>query len=418
MKKLQKTISLMGILISLSFTTLFASPFFSGNAGAMLNFQADKNEVTFDPEMDFTAFFSGQFNFTENLWSHLEFSLKTVDLLDKSLFTATDALFQLDELSLIKRTTSLNGSNYFSVYMGTYDPIGSDIFLQRYFGIEPIGTKLADTYMGLAGSILYPHFGIGIADVIKPNAKPVAYGAYLYLNNENSQYYILNADLRFATSMRYFSCDVLAGIGTPLYDTTKEESTFLTIKKLYFHAGTSILIGNNYTTSLFIQAGLFNASYEKGGNFTLSPESLYFLFEPRFRMNNAMLNLSIYSIPEATAEKFLFVDAPLGIDLNFYSDAISIVNKRFTMGIHAGFGLPGKTIFSLFPENKLDPSDNILNLLMDLKSLNFEVNVTPYMSTEVFGGELNAQVKLRIMDFFVTKWYHAFCAEVGYKTSF
>lgn len=420
MKKTHKILAAIGTLLTVSLANLSASAFFTGYAGGMLNFNADREAEKFDPQMDLSAFFSGQFNFSENLWSHLEFSLITQDLMDQSLFSSTPASFQLDELSLIRRGTTLNGNNYFSIYMGTYDPIGSDIFLQRYFGIEPIGTKLADTYLGLAGSILYPHFGIGIADIVKPNKSPIAYGGYFYLNNENPSYYILNADFRFATSLRYFTLDFLAGIGAPLYDTYKGESTFLVINKLYFHTGASILIGNNYTTSLFIQAGLFNASYEKDSKFKLASDSFYILFEPRFRIKNAHLNLSIYTLPKSTVDKFLFVDETLGADLNVYSDTISIGGKRFTMGIHGGFGLPGRNLFSLFPENKIegDESNNLMALLLDITTFQFDINVTPYMATEFLGGEINAQVKIKVMDFLKTNWYKAFSAEVGFKTSF
>lgn len=418
MKKTCKLLTVLGSLFIFSLTSLYASSFFTGYAGGMLNYSANQKSEKFDPQMDLTAFFSGQFTVSENFWSHLEFSIKTADLFSKELFDATDASFQLDELSLIKRGISINGYNYFSVYMGTYDPIGSDIFLQRYFAIEPIGTKLADTYLGLAGSILYPHFGIGISDVLKSNTKPIAYGFYLYLNNENSQYYIANADIRFATSMRYFTLDMLAGVGAPLYDTYKGESTFLVINKLYFHAGTSILIGNNYTPSLFLQAGLFNASYEKGASFQFSSDSIYALFEPRFVINNGHLNISVYALPKKTADKFLFVDDTLGADLNFYSDTISVSSKLFTMGLHIGFGLPNKTLFSFMKENKFKPEDNLENLINDIKTLNFDINVTPYMSTELFGGQINAQIKIRLMDLIVDKWYKGFCAEFGYKASF
>ena len=53
-------------------------------------------------------------------------------------------IIEIDEFSIIKRGVLNDSSNYFSVFMGTYDPIGSDIFLQRYFGITPIASKIAD----------------------------------------------------------------------------------------------------------------------------------------------------------------------------------------------------------------------------------------------------------------------------------
>lgn len=417
MKKI-KFFSTIIFFSAIFFTNLNASPSFSGQAGGMLNFQNDESVSKYSPELDLSAFFSGQFGFSENMWSHLEFSIKTESLLNKTLFSSTAADFQLDELSFIARNTTLNGYNYFSAYMGTYDPIGSDIFLQRYFGLEPIGTKLADTYQGIAGSILYPHFGIGVADIIKPFSKPIAYGAYVYLNNENSQYYIMNADLRFATTLRYFTVDFCGGVGAPLYDTYKGESVFLVISKIYFHAGTTMLIGNNYTNSLFIQAGLFNTSYEKGGSWTINSDSIYLLFEPRFLTKNSHINFSIYNLPQNTVDNFLFVDDTLGLDLNIYSDTIPISAKLFTLGIHLGFGMPGKNIMSFQVENSYDSDNNLSNLLSDLKDLNFDVNITPYISTELFGGNINALFKIGIMDFVTNKWYDAFRVEVGYKKQF
>ncbi|MCR5285477.1 MAG: hypothetical protein K6D95_07755 [Treponema sp.] len=418
MNKAGKFLTGLLVFLTLTISSGYSSSFFTGYAGGMLNLGADSSASQYNPELDLTAFFSGQFSYSENFWSHLEFSIETEDLFDQSLFSKTDSAFQVDELSFIKRNPTLNGSNYFSAYMGTYDPIGSDIFLQRYFGIEAIGTKLAESYLGLAGSILYPHFGIGIADVIKPSTKPTAYGFYLYLNNENSQYYILNADLRFATSLRYFTFDICGGIGAPLYDTYKGESIFLVISKIYLHAGTTMLLGNNYTTSLFLQAGLFNTSYQKGSSWELATDSIYLLLEPRFRTKNSHINLSIYALPQTTVDKFLFVDDTLGVDLNIYSDTIPISAKMYTMGVHLGFGLPEKSILSFFPTNKSDPNDNLANLIQSIMSLNFDVNVTPYIATEIFGGEINAQLKLKIMDFVNKEWYKAFSAEVGYRVKF
>ena len=69
-------------------------------------------------------------------------------------------------------------------------------------------------------------------------------------------------------------------------------------------------------------------------------------------------------------------------------------------------------------ENKFKPEDNLESLINDIKTLNFDINVTPYMSTELFGGQINAQVKIRLMDLIVDKWYKGFCAEFGYKASF
>lgn len=413
MKKTLKILSTVSILLALTASSIFASPAFTAQTGAMLQNTAstDEEEGKYDAHLNLSAFFSGQLNFTESLWGRMEFSLQTEDLIEKELFTSTGAQFQIDEISLIKRSPTLNGYNYFSAYMGTYDPIGSDIFLQRYFGIEPIGTKLAESYLGIAGSILYPHFGIGISDVIKLKEKPIAYGAYLYMNNENSQYYIINADARFATSLRYFTMDLCAGIGAPLYDTYKGESIFLVISKVYLHAGTTILIGNNYTTSLFFQGGLFNTSLEKGGKITPAADSIYLLLEPRFRTTNSHINISIYALPQKAVNKCLFLDDTMGVDINIYSETIPIKAKLYTMGIHVNTGFPNYTLLSF-------KKDNIPNVVEDLKNMNFDINITPYVATDIFNGQINGQIKLKLMDFVNKEWYEAVSAEIGYRTKF
>ena len=59
------------------FNTLSASTFFSGYSGAKLNYSAKSESKEYDPELKLQAFFAGQFNFSENLWSHMEISLDT-----------------------------------------------------------------------------------------------------------------------------------------------------------------------------------------------------------------------------------------------------------------------------------------------------------------------------------------------------
>ena len=118
--------------------SVFATTFFSGFAGGKLNYSTIEGSEEYSPELKLQAFFQGQFNFSKNLWSHLEISLNTQNLISQSIFHETDSVFQIDEMSLIYRTPMENSANYLGVFMGTFDPIGSDVFLQRYFGIDNI----------------------------------------------------------------------------------------------------------------------------------------------------------------------------------------------------------------------------------------------------------------------------------------
>lgn len=400
-----KKIILFAAVISLC-SALFAEPAFSGYSGGKVNY-ATNEEVTdkYDPDLKLQAFFQGQFNFSQNMWGRLEFSIDTGDFLSKELFHKTSAFFEIDELSLTFKSNSDTGANYFSVFMGTYDPIGSDIFLQRYFGIQPIASKITESWLGIAGSILYPHFGIGIADVKRLLNSPVTFGGYAYINHEDRFYYVFNTDFRFACVYRYFTFDFAGGIGIPLSNSNQGQEVIAAIEKIYWHAGTTMLVGNNYTQSLFIQAGLFNAPFTKRNGTEISPDDIYLLFEPRFLLENAHVNLTLYSVPKDTADKLMFIDDTLGANLNIYGDSFSLGANRFTIGTNFGF--------SFVDKNLLD-----LKNPMELIKGSYNITMTPYMSTNFLSGELHTQVSIKFMKFATKHWYEAFTADIGYTAKF
>ena len=387
-------------------TGLFAATSFSGYAGGKLNYSANPAVKEFDPDLKLQAFFAGQFNFSQNIWSHLEFSIDTGDLLAQSIFHETESMFQIDEISLICRANMYSSANYFSAFMGTYDPIGSDIFLQRYFNISPINSKITESYLGLAGSILYPHFGIGVSDVIKLYTEPLAFGGYIYVNHEDENFYVLNGDLRFATVLSYLICDFAGGVGIPLADKYKGEDVIIAVEKLYWHAGTTILIGNNFTNSLFMQAGIYNASFRAKQDSTIvSPDDIYILIEPRLLIANAHFNMTIYSLPKKTVEKLLFVDDTLGIDFNIYSSASVAASDSVTFGSHLSVSLIDKTFNDLKDMQKFTSED-------------LNISLTPYIESQFLSGQLHLQATVRLMDFMREKAGHAFSVDLGYRTKF
>ena len=401
MKFLNKKIFSIIIILTCS-SYFFASSFFSGYAGGKLNYSTNPDAEQYDPDLKLQAFFAGQFNLNENFWTHLEFSVDTNDLINENFFTATESLFQIDELSLIARAQTQNASNYFSAFMGTYDPIGSDVFLQRYFSIKSITSKLSDSYLGLAGSILYPHFGFGISDVVKFYQSPIAIGGYLYFNHEDSKFFVFNADLRAACVSRYFTCDFALGLGIPLAN--NQEDYIIAVEKLYWHAGTTMLFGNDYTTSLFVQAGLYNATFKSNNNVIVGKDDIYLLIEPRFFTNNLHINLSFYSLPPKTVRKMLFVEDTLGFDANIYSDSVMIGAKQLTIGSHLAFSFVDKSLFDFSSGNLMDNGYNI--------------DLTPYISTDFLTGELHIQGKVKLMEFARGFAAKAFSVDIGYRTKF
>ena len=122
---------LFGLLFPLS-----AASNFSGSAGVKSAVQSDTNSNYLDPAMTVQAFFSGQFDFSKHIILRAGFSLATEDLLENGIFEDINAKFKIDELSLTTQFLVGNFSNYLGFYAGTYEPVGTDVFLRRYFGID------------------------------------------------------------------------------------------------------------------------------------------------------------------------------------------------------------------------------------------------------------------------------------------
>lgn len=393
-------------------SAIFASTFFSGLAGGKIGYSS--NQITnengknvMDPDLKLQAFFAGQFNFTQNSWGRMELSIDTQDFINQSLFTSTDSSFQIDELSLTFRNQNLRMSNYFSAFMGTYDPIGSDIFLQRYFPVGEIASNLTNSWLGLDGSILYPHFGIGISDVIRLYNQPIAFGGYVYFNHEDKKYYVLNSDLRFACNYRYFTCDFATGIGAPLSNKFKGQDVIIAIDKLYWHCGTTLLVGNSYTQSFYALAGIFNIELRAKKH--IDPETLikdtYLLLEPRFIMGQNHLNITLFTLPADTVKKIQYIDDTLGINFNFYSDNLLSTSSPLTIGCHAQLSFTNKNLTNI----------KEFNTFFSKQANCFNVNIMPYVTTGFLSGQLNGMLKINCMKFAKNAWYEAITADIGYK---
>lgn len=394
------------VIFILCTAAVFSESFFSGYTGGKLTYSAEQEADEYNPELRLQAFFQGQFNYSENLWSHIEFSINTDDFISEELFHSTGSDFSIDEISLISKAQIEDSTNYLSLFMGTYDPIGSDIFLRRYFATEPIASKITESWLGMAGSILYPHFGLGLSDVLRLHKTPAAVGFYTYLNHEDQKYFVLNADLRFALVYRYLSFDIAGGIGAPLSDRYENEDVWLAVDKVYWHAGTTLLLGNNYTQSLFIQAGLFNAPFTRSSKtINATANDIYLLVEPRFIIGPTHINISVYSFPEDTVKKLSTVVDTLGANINFFADSLAIGRKIFSFGTHVSYSLPGKTFLDLKQP-------------MELLKSEFNVTMTPYIYTNFLSGQLHFQGTVNFVELTKGPWYKSITADIGFRTNF
>ena len=395
---------LVSILLLISAASrVFGVTAFTGYAGGKLNQGANEKSEDYEGELKLQAFFAGQFNFNQNIWSHLEFSIDTDNLLTDDVFKKTPAQFRIDELSFTGKMTFTSTVNYLSAFIGMYDPIGSDILLQRYFGIEGIASKVTDSWLGTGNSILYPQWGMGMADVLKFYTLPTLIGIYAYVNSEDDEYKVFNVDLRNAFSFHYFTMDLAAGLGAPLSDKSQGKDVIVAINKLYWHMGTTILLGNNYTAAaLFAQMGINNASIQpKANKMEITPETCYFLLEPRFYNGVAHAHISFYILPKDTVSELMVLDDTLGININVFRN-INTRNNIFTIGFHLGAGFDDKYVNDLIKFSDYDISD-------------LNVNLIPYFSTNILSGTLNSSLKVKIKEFTRGKPGKAFVIDLGYK---
>ncbi|MCK9169827.1 MAG: hypothetical protein M0P01_05380 [Treponema sp.] len=389
-----------------SLTESHAAGFFSGYAGIKTDLGlSDASGSTFDPQLLLQSFFAGQFNLTNDLIARIEFSLNTDDLIENSVFKKTPADFQIDEISLIYRKQFSGLTNYLSGFMGTYEPIGSDIFLRRRFGIQPISSKITESWLGLSGSVLYPLFGIGLSDVIQSTTQPLAAGFYCYINHENSDNYVFNSDLRYACVYPYIYLDLAGGIGAPMKTDYNGEKVIMLIDTLYAHGGMDLLIGNNFTPfSFYTQAGIYDIPIERDmTSFTVDPDKVYLLFEPRFKMSTFLLRFTLFSLPADTVEKLLFINDTLGLNLLSYTDSLYIGSTKIAFGINTTFSVPDESFLLFFHPDEFS-----------LDTLN--IALSPYISVQMFSGELHIMEKMQLTDLAEGSYATAFKLHIGYRT--
>ncbi|MBP5251101.1 MAG: hypothetical protein J6Z17_01650 [Treponema sp.] len=407
-------------------STLFAfdMPFFSGYAGFLGDITHDRASEDFDPEFKAESFFSGQLDFGGDLLLRGEFYIATEDLVDANLFEDSDApnaFFRLEEISATYKLSTLKSSHYFSLFLGSFEPIGSDIFLQRQFGIQPIGPRFTESWHGLSGASVYPFFGTGVSYVYHPeNSGSLALYAYINQQTEVEETRkVINTDLRISRLSPNITLDLSAGLAFPLENKDANgNDVVLLVQEVQLHAGFNLLLGNRYTTSLFAQGGFSefvittSSTVKKDG---ISFSDIYFYLEPRFHLRKAQIHIAAFNIPRKSADDMLYLKEIVNADLNIknmlgvnvctVTDNLYIGNTNITFGIHSTLALTDADLEALKEDFKV------------LKDWNYEVFVTPFVSIPVLGGTLNGSITANVTN--ISKDIHsALMGTVGFKTQF
>ena len=402
----KKTFFIIYILSAVLAHRISAAGFFSGYTGIKADADFADASGAFDMQLKLQSFFAGQFNLANNLIVRTEFSMRTGDIIDNTIFNKTPADFKIDELSFIYRKQFLDSVNFFSVFAGTYEPIGSDLFLRRQFGIEAISSKITESWLGLSGSIVCPLFGIGISDIVRFSETPIATGGYLYVNRENpDNNFVLNADARFACAYQYFILDAAAGINSPMKNKNGAgEDVLLLIDSLYAHAGITMLVGNNYTPcSFFTQAGVYDLPLKEGSDtFSFDIESIYLLAEFRIRASSYQAMLAAFSLSSDTVSELLFIRDTLGFNLTLCNPSVYIGAQRFEFGIHNTLSFKDKTYMDL---------QDFADLFASVPT----IASSPYAAVKIGRGEFRSMLQICISDLIKDSSAAAFECNFGYK---
>lgn len=400
-----KKILITGLLFYISLN-LFCETFFSGIAGGIIKVKAEQNaENNIKPAVLLDAYLSGQANFSQNVWSRISFSLQTDNLMENAPFGKTTSLFQVDEVSFTIRQKIDSFNNYFSLYMGNYEPIGSDLFLTRQFGISPISSRITETWQNVSGNLLFNQSGFGLCDIMRFKG-PVALGIYAYMNNTSENTHSVNTDFRLGGTQRFLTFDINLGLGAPVAK-GKYDDVLFAVEKINWHTGATFLIGNYYTSSLFIQGGILKGLFTTGqGINKIDKDDIYFLIEPRFTGKTVKTHLSFFFLPPETVSSLFFVNGQLGANLNIFTDKLRSRNTGFDMGLNTGLTFNNLTL------------NNLETWMTSVKSMDFQLYVTPYISAKIAEGEINSMVSLNVMGLISSKIQDSVTVNIGYKSSF
>ncbi len=397
--------------------------FFNGYTGFLVGIQNDDDKNHFDPSFLGEGFFAGQVDFFGRFFLAGEFYLKANDIFDYNIFEEENrnANFRIENLSATLKVNSFRASHYLNLYRGNFEPLGSDLFLQRQFGVSSICSSFTESYHGAEGPTYYPFFAdVGLSYVLHPETN-FAFGINIYKNDiekiqssddEKKEKDTLCLDLRFAGLCGPSIIDFCAGLGLPCDTNTTDDESLLSIKELQFHCGLNLLVGNKSKSSLLIQAGinklLFTKEYDDDK--ILDIRNIYAFVEAS-ASGKIGFDMSGFLLPVESAKDMIFLrpiatrytdtENLYGANLNIHKENVGSEKSSVSIGLHTTLA------FSI-----IDPSD-------DNKKIKTTLAFSPYVGVDLLGGTLGASVSINfnIPDVY-TDPDKCYFASIGFKRNF
>ncbi len=330
------------------------------------------------PELKLSGVFAGQYNMNNSLLFRGSFGIRTDDIITNGFFQDTPSYFTVNELSASFKLPTSVITQQLAIFMGQYESLGSDEFLQKSFSTVNYASSLFKNQLSLFSEGIVNYSGVGISYSMK-FASQKALGFYFYYD-EKYNFNFLNLDLRFASASDSILFDIGAGAALPLESTdSDDEEVFLLIRRCDIHAGFSLLLGNNPVTNLFIQAGLQRFQIKPMPDTTsISLKDLFIFVEPRFSGKYIHCNVSFFCVPETLIAELPYIPQPLGCDIHLSTQEFIFIRNPSYAGIHAAVAC---------------------GITDDFKLENLDIQISPYMDCSLLSGNLNLCVQLHPLFF-------------------
>ncbi|MBE6350164.1 MAG: hypothetical protein E7062_05390 [Spirochaetaceae bacterium] len=405
------------ILINLLAFSWSAS--FSTEAGIV--FDIDKLSKEVPTSLD--AFFQGQFNLTQNIFLRSKLSIETENLFSSEMLQNIPSTLNIDELSLTYAGNLGYLAHYISAFLGNYENLGNDAFLQRQFGIPSINSRFLLKTDGTSGVDIFSMSGIGLSYLVRMPQNN-ALGFYAYYNyeltteiesedteipnlgnsstsnstgstgNDNGIFDIptspediittsetrsINFDIRYGTAKNNIVFDCAFGVSLPLEDVSDDEDVILLIRRADLHGGFSVFFGNTSSSSLLLQAGISKLRLKPNTEEkVLSLSDLFILLEPKFVTKKLVFAFTLFNIPEKARKNLYFVDNPLGVNVAIYSNNLLIRDNEAALGIHCTLSMP---------ETSLE---------LDFTKLGFALS--PFFEMDIASGKITTVLQTSVLE--------------------
>ena len=350
---------MMKKLAALIFATAISSSAFAlsfnFNHGLMATMTSTGGK-SFEPAAQLDGFCSGQLNLGKYFTLRGEFSFRT-DYFgkDPEPVEDIDATFNLNEVSFNFIRPFAGVTHSFSLFAGTFEPVGSGLLLQRQFGVKSFGSRLTESYLGQKSGNIYDFFGYGGAYTARFGFAPICAGFVICSNDKNlGDHDQIVGNLRLALSYRYLQLEASAGCG--MYFDNKDSNgnkCIIYIDSSYLHAGVDMLLGDRDNISVLLQCGFDNYPIKEGLSVTggdsnketdFDIEDCYVLVEPRVKHKNVTLSTTVFNIPDKRREKLYLIENAAGIAQKIEVNAVNLWGADVSVGAIGMLSFSGKDL--------------------------------------------------------------------------